>query len=171
MAEWRRLSRTYCAQCLLWTPLLLSVLIGGCATMDGIIGALRSLQGGKTAVHALSIHADKDLSGGFPLAVDLVIIGDLKAFDSLATLRSSEWFSVRRDMMRQYQARMTLHSWEIVPGQSFSNIEIPKADHEVVAVLLFADYGLGKSYRSDVTGLNRFDLVLGKDDFSVVSKD
>lgn len=116
----------------------------------------------------LSIMSSKDVNGGYPVALDLVVVTDQKVFDALSGLRATEWFAGKTDYARQHQKVLQVMSWEVVPKQEMMNISMPAFDSATVGILIFADYLGDRSYRAIVKGQKNVAVLLKQDDFEVV---
>lgn len=151
--------------------LLLIASLAGCATpsstnlfgsaLDWFIGPQ------KQTLKQIYILSDKEANNSSPIAIDIVIIRERKAFEILSNLRAGEWFNAKSDLLRQYQLRLVVYSWEIVPGQKIEPSEPLNIQGETIGALIFADYSGDKVYRSDISGTKAVRVKLGLEDFSI----
>ena len=155
------------AQVALTSCAALVVLLVGCSMAKGIVTYLMP-KSGPAELSRLSIEAEKRANDNAPVALDVVVVLEQKAFELLSTLRAADWFGARRDLMRQYQQQLVVHSWEVVPGQRLEVLVLPATEKVIVGTLVFADYRGDQAYRADVTGVKEMRLNLGGDDFSVL---
>lgn len=116
----------------------------------------------------VSIIADRDVNGGYPVALDIVVVTDGIVLNLLTGLRAGEWFAARADFQRQYQGKLAVLSWELVPGQVFPSVKMPPESRTVVGVVVYADYFGERSYRASVQDQKKILLRLRRDDFEVV---
>lgn len=149
--------------------LLMIVALAGCAAPSSLnlLGIAWDRLTGPQPLKRISIIADEQANNASPVAVDIVIVRERKVFDILSNLRAGEWFNAKSDLLRQYQQRLVVYSWEIVPGQKIERPEPLNNQREIVGTLIFADYAGDKAYRSDISGTKTVRVQLGRDDFSV----
>jgi len=151
--------------------LLLIASLAGCATPSSINlfgSALNWFIGSqKQNLKQICIIADKEVNNSSPVAIDVVIIRERKVFEILSNLRAGEWFNAKSDLLRQYQLRLAVYSWEIVPGQKIEPLEPLDIQGETVGALIFADYSGDKAYRADISGTKAVRVQLGVEDFSI----
>ena len=140
--------------------------LSGCGVMSA--AKLSSYIFSEQQLRLLSIVSSKDVNGGYPVALDLVVITDQKVFDALSVLRAREWFAGKADYMRQHQKVLEAMSWEVVPKQEMMNISMPAFDGSTVGILVFADYLGDRSYRAILKGQKNVAILLNQDDFEVV---
>lgn len=145
------------------------VLLTGCSNLFKMEN-WKNLLGNAEALQSISILTDQDVNGGYPLALDVVAITDLTVLNSLAGLRAAEWFSGKTDFQRQHQGKLTVFSWELVPGQIFTNIKVAQEPRNVVGIVVYADYLGERSYRASVQNQKKIVIRLQRDDFYVVSE-
>ncbi len=119
-------------------------------------------------LQSVSIFADQDVNGGYPLALDIVAVTDATVLSTLAGLRANEWFAARADFQRQHQGKLTVLSWELVPGQKFSDVKMAPKASTVAGVIVYADYFGERSYRASVKNQKKIVIRLRRDDFEVV---
>ncbi len=140
--------------------------LSGCGVMSA--SKLSSYIFSEQQLRLLSIMSSKDVNGGYPVALDLVVITDQKVFDALSVLRAAEWFAGKTDYVRQHQKALQVMSWEVVPKQEMMNISMPAFDSSTVGILVFADYLGDRTYRAIVKGQKNATVLLKRDDFEVV---
>lgn len=140
--------------------------LSGCGVMSA--SKLGSYIFPEQQLRLLSIMSSTDVNGGYPVALDLVVITDQKVFDALSVLRASEWFAGKTDYMRQHQKVLQVMSWEVVPKQEMTNISMPAFDGSTVGILVFADYLGDRSYRAIVKDQKNVAILLKNNDFEVV---
>lgn len=149
--------------------LLGTFLLAACSSVD--LPNLGKYMWSDPQLQTISLRATKDVNAGYPIAVDVLLITDQKAYDTLSNLRSTEWFTGKVDYQRQYQKKISLMSWELVPGQKMDGVSLLSPSDTVVGALIFADYIGERSYRAAVTKQKRVLVQLGKDDFQVLPYD
>lgn len=149
------------------TTIASTFLFAGCASPFKVENWKALLFNAET-LQNVSIIAGQEVNGGYPLALDIVTVTDSAAYTSLSALRAAEWFSGKVDLRRQYQGKLSVLSWELVPGQKFSDVRMPIEARTVVGVVVFADYIGEQSYRAFIQNQKRVVIRLGRDDFDVV---
>lgn len=140
------------------------LMLQGCGTVFDASAWGRMLFGRRT-LERISIETSEDANGGYPVALDVVLVADEQVYAQLRNLTASEWFVGRQDFIRQNPQNIAVMGWEIVPGQKFSDVEVPKGKTPV-GYLLFAGYLGTGSYRSTVQGVKHLWIRLNVDDFS-----
>jgi len=143
------------------------LLVAGCSNLFKM-ESWKNLLVSAVTLQSVSILADRDVNGGYPLALDIVTVTDVTVLGSLAGLRASEWFAAKADFQRQHQGKLTVLSWELVPGQHFLDVKIAPEARTVVGVMVYADYLGERSYRASVQNQKKIVLRLRRDDFDVV---
>ena len=129
------------------------LLLGACSSFNMSafdLSGLKYFVGVSPELQTISLRAENDVNGGYPLAVDVLLISDKKVFEALSNLRATEWFSGRTDYLRQHQKNIFLTAWELVPGQRLENVSLLQPDDAVVGALVFADYPGERTYRAAV---------------------
>lgn len=148
---------------------VLTFLLSGCSSLLNM-ESWKNVFASDRKLTKLSIIADRQVNGGYPLALDVVIVTEAKALTTLTGLRAAEWFTGKIDLRRQYQNKLTVLTWEIVPGQHFENIVMPIEAKDAVGVLVFADYPGEFSYRATLQNQWQAVIQLRQTDFDVVTE-
>lgn len=136
--------------------------------MSGLVTSLTA-NGSLKALQKITLSADRLSNNSAPIAVDLVLVLDQKPLLRLGTLRASEWFINRQDLLRQYPNQLRVTSWEIVPGQVIAPQTVPEVQGKLVGVMVFADYPGDRSFRADASNMPSVRVHLSKDDFSIAT--
>lgn len=141
-------------------------LVAGCSTIFKLEG-LKGLLVREATLQSVSILAEKDVNGGYPLALDIVAVTDAAVLSTLAGMRANEWLAAKADIQRQHKGKLTVLSWELVPSQQFLDVKMPPAESSVVGVIVYADYFGERSYRASVKNQKKVVIRLRRDDFEV----
>lgn len=153
--------------CLLASMMLFSMLIQGCSVIDGT--SWQRLLSLTPVLKKVSIEASDKVNGGYPVALDLVLVRDKLVYASLSNLTASEWYAGKKDYMRQHKQVLSVMAWEVVPGQRFQEVAVV-ADSDAVGALVFAGYLGERTYRSAVQGVKQVWIRLNDEDFEVRTK-
>lgn len=143
------------------------LLMAGCTSLFKA-ESWKNLFIGAETLQSVSILADRDVNGGYPLALDIVAVTDVTVLSTLASLRANEWFAAKVDFQRQHQGKLTVLSWELVPGQHFADVKMAPEARTVVGVMVYADYLGERSYRASVQNQKKIVIRLRRDDFEVL---
>lgn len=153
----------------------LALIVVGALFMHGCSSFFSAANWGRllsnqSALQELSIIAAEDVNDGYPVALDIVFVKEQPVYDALANLRATEWFAGKQDYLRQYQKKMAVMSWEVVPGQQFSKVILPDESHAAGWALVFADYPGARNFRSVIQYQRKVVIHLKQNDFELVQE-
>lgn len=153
---------------LLWPAVaLFSLLMQGCSVLEGAVW--KRMLSMTPVLKQVSIEASHKVNGGYPVALDLVLVRDELLYTRLSNLTASEWYAGKGDLMRQHKQVLSVMAWEVVPGQRFQDVDVV-ADPDAVGALVFAGYLGDRTYRSTVQRVKQVWIRLNDDDFELRTK-
>lgn len=132
----------------------------------GVATARRSMFGGSLP---FNVTVDAEANENSAIAFDVVMLYDAKLADELIKLRAGDWFTQKKQLIRDHPKRMRVRGWEWAPGQKVGDIKV-EYSAGAKKVVLFADYATDGEHREIIEPPRRFDVVLGKTDFTVEVK-
>lgn len=113
----------------LWTLL---PLLAGCGT--------EALFRRNTRVSSIAISVVEDANDNAPVALDLVYVAPRQPLpERIGALTASEWFEKRAQFLRDWPRDLDVRSWEVVPGQTLPETDLPSPEVRGEA-FLFALY-------------------------------
>ncbi len=101
-----------------------------------------------------------------PIPMDFVAVADKKLLPEIAKLSAKDWFERRVQVIRDFQAKVQVVSWEWVPGQHAGPISVDLAG-KTLAAFLFANYSNQGEHRAAVDVRTPVVITLGAEEFSV----
>lgn len=89
----------------------------------------------------VNVHVSESANDNSPVAVDLLLVHDEERLKSLLALSARDWFAKREQIHRDNPEApgFEVWSWEWVPGQTISELELP-LNPDAVGGILFANY-------------------------------
>jgi hypothetical protein len=153
---------------LLWciiTGSLLAALIS-CGGPKRVNASVPGAQGRATQKFSMQINVADGANENFPIPMDLVTISDKKVIADIAKLTSKDWFERRSQILRDTQGKVSVASWEWVPGQHAGPIAVAIAPNTRVAYV-FANYRNNGGHRALVDVRAPVVINLGPEDFSL----
>jgi len=129
-------------------------------------GVRRAVGLAKTPALSLQVNVTARANGNAPVAVDLVSTTDKKILAELSKLSAKDWFDRRRQFQRDFPDKVSIASWEWVPGQQVEPIAISLAPKSRGA-FVFAQYLTPGDHRATLDISGPALLTLGEDDFTV----
>ena len=146
---------------------LCALLLVACSTVSNLGQLLLP----DVQLQTVTLEASKDVNGGYPVALDVLLLTDQKVYDALGNLRATEWFAGKADYLRQHQNKLFLTSWELVPGQRLEGVSLTVPPQAVIGTLIFADYLGDRTYRASVVKKRAVVIQLNRDDFELLPYD
>lgn len=98
-------------------------------------------------VQKLTLIATEDANNRSPIAVDVVLTRNKTVLTVLSQLSARDYFTQRKQLLRDYPHDIQISSWEVVPGQRMDVVNRDDLSH-VVGCYVFADYTLPGTYRA-----------------------
>lgn len=145
-----------------YAPFLLSViLLSGCAIPKKMARETRRIGGH----FSMQVSIADDANQNQPIAVDMVLVKDDKLLKKLSEMPATAWFEKRDQLMRDFGPKVELVSWEWVPGQVVSAVEL-KINPAIIGGVIFARYSTPGDHRAVLTSFGPSQLSLDKEDFS-----
>lgn len=103
------------------------------------------------------------------MAADLVLVFDLGLISQVSELTAATWFKTRDQIALANPTGLDVQSFEFIPGQPRTHIEIDGHGRDAVAAFLFAGYASPGPHRSRIDGIPAALIRLGGKDFAVVT--
>ncbi len=146
-----------------YAPFLLAVIVcnSGCGIAGKMARQTRRIGGHFSMQVAVADNANQNQ----PIAVDLVLVKDKKLLAKFSELPSTAWFDKRDQIMRDNAKKVDLVSWEWVPGQVVSEVDV-KIDPSITGAVIFARYSTPGDHRAILSSFGPSQLSLDKEDFS-----
>lgn len=116
----------------------------------------------------MQINVADGANDNFPIAMDLVTITDKKIIADIGKLTSNDWFERRMQVMRDAQGKISVASFEWVPGQHAGPIAVAIAPKTRVAYV-FAKYMNVGSHRALIDVKAPVVINMGVEDFTLQS--
>jgi len=101
-----------------------------------------------------------------PIPVDFVAVQAKKLVQEVAKLSAKDWFDRRVQVMRDFQTKVQVVSWEWVPGEHAGPVSIDVAP-KTLAAFLFANYSNSGEHRAAVDVRTPVVVTLGAEEFSL----
>jgi hypothetical protein len=139
-----------------------------CGGAKKVSSAVPGAQGRATQKFSMQINVADGANQNFPIAMDLVTISDKKVIAEIGKLTSKDWFERRMQVLRDTQGKVSVASWEWVPGQHAGPISVAIAPKTRVAYI-FANYTNGGGHRALIDVKSPVVINLGPEDFSLQS--
>ena len=148
--------------------LAVACLVTGCA-LKHPVSALRQTVGKEPQLE-LQGTVVPDANSDSPIPLDVVIVHDKTALKQIEKMDATAWFGNkgRCTFRAGSKAKVEFHSWEFVPGQSFT-VRVP-VSADTNAVLAFADYASAAPHRIALPNSGAEKIVLDKDGAAVAGK-
>lgn len=103
------------------------------------------------------------------LAVDLVLVFDLPLVGQVSELTATTWFRTRDQVLLANPTGLEVRSFEVIPGQPGTHVEISGRSRDAVAAFLFAGYASPGAHRARIDGMPEVLVRLGGKDFAVTA--
>jgi hypothetical protein len=147
---------------------ILGVLLAGLTGCGGnkLSTNVPGAQGHAAKNFSMQVNVADGANQNYPIAMDLVTISDKKVIPEVGKLSSRDWFERRNQILRDTGGRVSVASWEWVPGQHAGPIAVAIAPKTRVAYV-FAKYLNGGSHRALVDVKHPVVINLGPEDFSI----
>ena len=158
--------RSLCVLLCIIPAVLLSGLIscGGTKVKTAVPGS----QGRAAQKFSMQIVVDELANQNTPIGMDLVTITDKKIIADIGKLTAKDWFERRTQVLRDTQGKVSVASFEWVPGQHVDKITVAIAPKTRVAYV-FANYINGGSHRALIDVKQPVVINLRAEDFTLQS--
>ncbi|MFZ4410875.1 MAG: hypothetical protein ACOYOH_26265 [Paracraurococcus sp.] len=137
----------------------LAVFLGGCTTPSWLCWF-------PAGPGQVSIEAAEDANRHRAVALDIVFVSNAQAAAQVAGLTAREWFARREQLRRDWREALTIHSWEVTPGQRVPEARLSPPCN-LVRSLAFADYATPGEHRAQLGTAARLQVALGASGFGV----
>lgn len=148
--------------------LAVAVLLTGCALKHPVSALKQTL--GKEPQLELQGTVVPGANSDSPIPLDVVIVRDKTAFKQIEKMDAAAWFGDkgRCTFRGGSKAKVEFHSWEFVPGQSFT-LRVP-VSADTHAVLAFADYSSAAPHRIALPNSGAEKIMLDRNGVTVVGR-
>jgi type VI secretion system protein len=114
----------------------------------------------------IQVNVSENANQNNPIPMDFVIVDDKKLVKEVARLSSKDWFERRTQVQRDFPGKLTVASWEWVPGQHAGPISVD-INRDIKAGFLFAQYQNGGDHRAVVDVRAPIVVTCSAEDFNV----
>jgi hypothetical protein len=157
---------TYVLRCIIFSALLSGLI--SCGGAKKVSTSVPGAQGRAAQKFSMQVNVADDANENYPVAMDLVTITDKKVIADIGKLTSKDWFERRTQVIRDTQGKVSVASWEWVPGQHSGPISVAIPPKTRVAYI-FAKYINNGGHRALVDVKAPVVVNLGPEDFSLQS--
>ncbi len=118
----------------------------------------------------LKASINADANNNSPVELDVALIHDKNFWKTAPSMTAKEWFAQKKDLERRYREKLTVSTWEWVPGQPINPIVI-RVPRWLNGAMVFADYPSPGTHSAPITKGGKVAISLELDDFTLeVSK-
>lgn len=121
---------------------LLCMAFSGCAMFG--------MKGHRVDWREVTLIAAQDANNDSPVAIDIVMVSDPVILDKLLSLRATQWFQDREDLVTTYPKALRYRSWEVVPNETLRVDRRTFSGPRVAGVLVFARYASPGAHRQRI---------------------
>jgi hypothetical protein len=156
----------YVLRCTIFCALLAGLI--SCGGAKKVSTSVPGAQGRAAKKFVMQVNVAEDANENYPIAMDLVTITDKKIIADVGKLTSKDWFERRMQVIRDTQGKVSVASWEWVPGQHSGPISVDIPPKTRVAYV-FAKYLNNGGHRALIDVRSSVVVNLGPEDFSLQS--
>jgi type VI secretion system protein len=143
--------------------LALFAALPGCAFLsDAVFGP-------EVAIDEISITAAPNANDDSPTTVDVVLLYDASLTDQFLQMTAAQWFDRREQLTRDFPDSIQVSSWEVVPGQTLSDLEVDRRSG-TTAGFVFARFARPGPHRLRLTDQSTVEVRLMEHSFSLVAE-
>ena len=111
----------------------------------------------------ISISAVSDANGGYPIAVDIVVLNDSALVQAVQGMSAKNWFQGKEQFILDHRVASTVILREVVPGKTAPKIELERSVRvNALSVFAFANYINEGSHRLTLGNIEQPQIVLEK---------
>jgi type VI secretion system protein len=114
----------------------------------------------------LKVSIDPAANNNSPVELDVVLINDKGLWKAAPSMTATDWFAQKKDLERRYQKKLTVSSWEWVPGQAVNPIVI-RVPRWLNGAMVFASYPSPGAHSAPLAKGGKVAISLGQDDFTL----
>ncbi|MGA3132383.1 MAG: hypothetical protein ABSD59_16370 [Terracidiphilus sp.] len=114
----------------------------------------------------LKVSIDPAANNNSPVELDVALINDKNFWKTAPSMTATDWFAQKKDLERRYQKKLTVSSWEWVPGQAVNPIVI-RVPRWLNGAMVFASYPSPGAHSAPLAKGGKFAISLGQDDFTL----
>lgn len=107
----------------------------------------------------------EDVNNNAPVGVHLLIIHDKDIYKKLIEMPADRYFSQASQLKRDFEGKVDLYKWELVPGQNLKDQDIAHSALGAVGILIFARYSSPGDHRISIADDKETLLILERSDF------
>lgn len=154
-------------------PLLLSFLLmlvllvlTACSTVKDYVMPPGVKLDWESVTLSIAAGANRD----YPIAIDVVLVGDEALAQRLLGMSARDWFSARNGLRKTYPDVLSVDSRELAPGESLTLPGKRWSGQRVAVALVFADYLVPGPHLARIESLRgRIQLDFGASEFTAYS--
>ncbi len=98
--------------------------MAGCKSVKGVKGAVGKAIPFRSSELSIKVEIASEANHNSPIALDVALIKDKDLMKSAMAMPAQDWFGKKSDLRRRFGKRLQVSSWEWVPGQIVTPIEI-----------------------------------------------
>jgi hypothetical protein len=118
----------------------------------------------------VTLEAAPSVNQGFPVAVDVVAVGDPDVVDVIADVEAGTWFERRQAFVNDRGDVLEIRSFELVPGQREADIGYGYLDRRTYhGIFVFARYLRAGNHRARLDTYSSPTVILGAEGIRVES--
>lgn len=144
----------------------LATILVSCGGAKKVTSAVPGSQGRAAQKFSIQVNVADGANENYPIAMDLVMVTDKKVVPEIAKLSAKDWFERRMQIQRDFQGKVSVASWEWVPGQHVGPISI-EVNPQTRVAYVFANYINAGGHRAVVDVKAPVVVNLGPQDFSL----
>jgi type VI secretion system protein len=114
----------------------------------------------------LKVSIDPAANNNSPVELDVALINDKNFWKTAPSMTATDWFAQKKDLERRYQKKLTVSSWEWVPGQAVNPIVI-RVPRWLNGAMVFASYPSPGAHSAPLAKGGKVAISLGPDDFTL----
>ncbi|HEY1255154.1 MAG TPA: hypothetical protein VGF01_10270 [Terracidiphilus sp.] len=114
----------------------------------------------------LKVSIDPNANNDTPVELDVALINDKALWKTAPSMTAKDWFAQKSDLERRYQKKLTVSSWEWVPGQSVNPMVI-RIPRWLNGAMVFANYPSPGTHSAPVAKGSKVAITLEQDDFTL----
>lgn len=118
-------------------------------------------------VQLITIDADRNANMGSPVAVDIISVYDDQVSRTLESTTASDWFTLKKTYIGQYEGNIFVTGREIAPGSQIQIEYTTERDQTPVATFIFASYDSPGEHRVKVEKFKPLIIRLEESEFVV----
>jgi len=116
-------------------------------------------------LRSVTITTTGDMNESSPVALDLLLVFSDDAKKILEDLTANQWFTQKQDILNQFRKEIQISSWEMIPSQRLSNLELQKSNDNYICAIIFANYNNSFTNRRSISDVKEMTIVMKRNSF------